>query len=70
MLADIIEYRNIDLCALFDSGDLIRLFDDLVRRHDMAFAAELFNFFIKLLMAHLIFFSTATPAWIISSNFK
>ena len=54
----------------FHAGDLIFIFNDLVRWNPVSLTAKQFYFFIKCLMAGFIFSSTATPAGIISSYFQ
>ena len=70
MLLYVVKYRHIDLGTLLDSGDLVRILDQVSCRHTMSFLRKTRDLLIKCGMTGFIFLAAATPARIISSNFN
>ena len=67
MLPYIVKYRYIDLGTLFDSGDLIRILDQLPYRNHMPLLSDPFYFLIKCHVTLFVLSAAFAPAGIISS---
>ena len=69
LLANFIKNRNVDLRALANTFHLRRRFDEGAVRNLRALELICTELLVKRLMAVLVLFSTAAPAWSIAVNF-
>ena len=69
LLANFIKNRNVDLRALSNTFHLRRRFDEGAVRNLRALELICTELLVKRLMAVLVLFSTAAPAWSIAVNF-
>ena len=59
---------NVNFCTLLNLLDILRIFDDIMIRHNMSKICKMLDFIVEVLMARFVFAPTPTPARVISSN--